>query len=246
MTKEPTLLCMSSSAFHLLRLHGPCTILAIEKILFAICAKKLRKQSFIFSIRFCVTLCIPCTCFSPHTGTWGYYDLRQEDWCGLMHQHVPGVGHPSGAQSVGSQEQQRWRMSKEAHLVIHLDNQSTLGSPTTKARPPRDSQVGPGPAKLSGLIFAPQSFPPSTESCEMQWAKSSVSLCLLPQNIWAWPIKPSASPSGTVLPPQFSSLLPSLLRGFSISVLLGFSIYPFSTQSHLWIATNGKIKKKIK
>lgn len=161
MTKEPTLLCMSSSAFHLLRLHGPCTILAIEKILCAICAKKLRKQSFIFSIRFCVTLCIPCTCFSPHTGTWGYYDLRQEDWCGLMHQHVPGVGHPSGAQSVGSQEQQRWRMSKEAHLVIHLDNQSTLGSPTTKARPPRDSQVGPGPAKLSGLIFAPQSFPPS-------------------------------------------------------------------------------------
>lgn len=59
-------------------------------------------------------------------------------------------------------------MNKEEHLVIHLDNQSTLGSQTTKACPLRNSEVVPGPAKLSSLIFAPQCFPASTESCEMQ------------------------------------------------------------------------------
>lgn len=141
-----------------------------------------RKQSFIFSIRFCVTLFIPCSCFSPHTDTGGDYDC-QEDWCGLMHQHLPGLGPSSAAQSVGSQEQQRGRMNKKAHLVIHLDNQSTWGSQTTKACPLRNSEVVPGPAKLSSLIFAPQCFPPRTESCETQRARSSISLCLLPQNI---------------------------------------------------------------
>lgn len=137
-------------------------------------------------------------------------------------------------------------------LVIHLDNQSTMGSQTTKACPLWNSEIVHVPANLSSLIFTPQQhFPPFPSTSPLrrseQWVRAvSDSACYLWTTDHGCLEILSASPLCECLPSWILPLSPITPQRFLHTFppfldycSAGLYTWPFfHIEIHLWIVSS--------